>query len=181
MPPIFAQHENERLEKQLFVFYNKKENITIILRVSWLFSASSIACHAARIGPRSEGLQKTLAPPPGLLMKLTYTMDHTLRAAAAHKATQALSEVLPMPSWEPEVTPPQPPADELIKALQTAVDRNETVDVLYQASSKHSPEYRHLTPLLVESRGARYYLVAYCHTRRANRTFRLDRLKLCGL
>lgn len=57
------------------------------------------------------------------------------------------------------------------------MERAEALDVLYQASGKHSPELRHLTPLLMEERGGKVYLVAYCHTRRAARTFRLDRLQ----
>jgi predicted DNA-binding transcriptional regulator YafY len=70
------------------------------------------------------------------------------------------------------------PKVELLTIIQTAIDREDTVDVLYTASGRHSEEQRHLSPLLIEQRGERYYLVAYCHTRKANRTFRLDRLKL---
>jgi predicted DNA-binding transcriptional regulator YafY len=65
-----------------------------------------------------------------------------------------------------------------VSFLEQALAREESIDVLYQARGRSTPEYRHLTPFLVEQRGPRYYLIAYCHTRRANRTFRLDRLRL---
>lgn len=127
----------------------------------------------------AEGLQNAVASPPGLLRRLTQNLDHSLRAVAARKATAMLEIIKPLPPWKPEEAPPPLPPEELIAAIQGAIDREESIDVLYKASGKHAPEYRHLTPLIVEPRGERYYLIAYCHTRRANRTFRLDRLKLC--
>jgi len=127
----------------------------------------------------AEGLQNIVSSPPGLLTRLTENLDHSLRAVAARKATAMLEHLKPMPTWKPEEDPPPLPSEELIMAIQGAIDREEPIDVLYKASGKHTPEYRHLTPLIVEPRGERYYLIAYCHTRRANRTFRLDRLQLC--
>jgi len=129
----------------------------------------------------AEGLQNIAAPPPGLLARLTENMDHPLRAAAARKATAMLAQIRPEPAWKPEFEPPLLPPEELVRAIQEAIDRDESIDVLYKASGRHAAEYRHLTPLLVESRGERFYLIAYCHMRRANRTFRLDRLKLIDL
>ncbi len=126
----------------------------------------------------TEGLQNVAAAPPGLLTRLTENLDHSLRAAAARKATAMLEQIRPLPPWKPEEEPPPLPSEELIMAIQGAIDREETIDVLYKASGRHSAEYRRLSPLLVEPRGERFYLIAYCHTRRANRTFRLDRLKL---
>lgn len=125
-----------------------------------------------------EALQTTAVPPPGLLSKLAGGIDHPLRASAARKATAALMQIRPEPEWKRDDDVPPIPADALILALQSAIDHDETIDVLYQASGRHTPEFRHLTPLLLENRGERYYLIAYCHMRRANRTFRLDRLKL---
>jgi len=128
----------------------------------------------------TDGLQKAIAPPPGLLAKLAKGLDNSLRAAAARKATTALKEIAPQTDWRVEELPPAKPDEGLIESLQKAIDREDSVDVRYQASGRHWPEYRHLSPLLIESRGDRFYLIAYCHTRRANRTFRLDRLQLCS-
>jgi hypothetical protein len=128
----------------------------------------------------AEGLMSPFAPPPGLMGKLVDGLDAALRASAAHKATRALAELAPAPKWVPEEEVPPTPEPELIAALQRAIDKEETVDVLYHVYGRRTPEYRHLSPLLVEQRGPRYYLIAYCHTRRANRTFRLDRLRLAS-
>ena len=126
----------------------------------------------------AEGLQNVVAAPLGLLERLSRDLDDTLRAAAARRASETLEAIHPRGSWQPEVEPPPPPADALVSRLQQAIEREETIDILYQASGRHTPEARHLTPLLIEERGARTYLIAYCHARRANRTFRLDRLEL---
>ena len=62
--------------------------------------------------------------------------------------------------------------------LREAARGQEAVDILYQASGRHAPEARRITPLLVEARAGRLYVLAYCHLRRANRTFRLDRIQI---
>ncbi len=126
----------------------------------------------------AEGLNAPHAPPPDLLNKLTAGLDPSSRGAAARTATDLLETIFPQPNWIPEEEPPAQPPEELLAFLEQAVTREESIDVLYQARGREKPEYRHLTPLLVEQRGLRYYLVAYCHSRRANRTFRLDRLRL---
>ena len=123
-------------------------------------------------------LQHEFVPPPGLLDRITRGLENTLCAAAAKRATILLNQIKPQPAWQPEDEPPPPLPEDLTTVLQKVIDKEESITVLYQASGHHTPEYRHLTPLLVEQRGGRFYLIAYCHTRRANRTFRLDRLKL---
>lgn len=62
--------------------------------------------------------------------------------------------------------------------MHEAIRQEATLDVMYRASGRHTSEPRRITPLLIEPRGSRIYLMAYCHTRRANRTFRMDRLQL---
>jgi len=126
----------------------------------------------------AEGLRAPFAPPPGLFSHLVTGLDDRLRAAAARKASQALAQLAPVPSWVPEEEPPSLPEDDLVDFLQKAIAIEQPVDITYQASQQSTPEYRHVTPLLLEQRGPRYYLLAYCHNRRSNRTFRLDRLRL---
>jgi len=126
----------------------------------------------------AEGLGSPQAPPPGLILKLVAGLDAASRSAAARKANKLLALLSSRPSWVPEAEPPLPPEEKLIVALQQAIESEETISVLYQAPGKHSPEHRRISPLIIEQRGPRYYLLAYCHTRRANRTFRLDRLQL---
>ena len=65
----------------------------------------------------------------------------------------------------------------MIETLQQAIQTEESLDIHYQAPGREA-ECRHVLTLLLEVRSGKYYLIAYCHTRRANRTFRLDRLQL---
>jgi hypothetical protein len=54
----------------------------------------------------------------------------------------------------------------------------QALDILYHAPGGVRPENRRITPLLMEERGGQVYVIAYCHTRRAQRTFRLDRIEI---
>lgn len=124
-----------------------------------------------------DGMSMNFEHPPGLLARLCSGLSPALLAAASKKASAWLAlyhprDDLPIDS----IAPPLPP-ESVLQTLRAAMERAEALDVLYQASGKHSPELRHLTPLLMEERGGKVYLVAYCHTRRAARTFRLDRLQ----
>ena len=124
----------------------------------------------------ADGLNISLAPPLGLLAKLTTGLGIKLRASAASKAKEMLDQLGPKPDWVPEEEPPPLPTQELVEKIERAIRKELPIDILYQAADRSMPEHRHLTPLLVEQRGLRFYLIAYCHKRRANRTFRLDRM-----
>jgi len=50
---------------------------------------------------------------------------------------------------------------------------------LYRAPG-YPAEQRRITPLIIEQRGEQTYVIAYCQTRRAQRTFRLDRIEVPG-
>jgi len=47
-------------------------------------------------------------------------------------------------------------------------------------SPGYPAERRRITPLLIERRGEFTYISAYCQTRRAQLTFRLDRMEICS-
>ncbi len=55
----------------------------------------------------------------------------------------------------------------------------QALDVLYRAPGCPA-EQRRITPLSIEQRGEYTYVIAYCQTRRAQRTFRLDRMEVPG-
>jgi hypothetical protein len=55
----------------------------------------------------------------------------------------------------------------------------QALDVLYRVPGQPA-EQRRITPLSIETRGEYTYVVAYCQTRRAQRTFRLDRMEVPG-
>lgn len=60
--------------------------------------------------------------------------------------------------------------------LNWAIRVQEAVDVIYQVPD-YQPEKRHITPLFFEQRGEYLYLIAFCHQRRAQRMFRMDRMR----
>jgi hypothetical protein len=121
------------------------------------------------------------ASPPGLMGRIISLLDSNLCAAAAEHATKLLHLLRPSGSWKLDEENPPCPKDELLEALQEAIDKEEVINILYHAPGGTTPEYRHLSPLLLEQRGARFYLIAYCHTRKANRTFRVDRMEIIDL
>jgi hypothetical protein len=55
----------------------------------------------------------------------------------------------------------------------------QALDMLYRAPGC-TPEKRRVTPLAIEQRGEHTYIIAYCQTRRGQRTFRLDRIEVPG-
>ncbi len=55
----------------------------------------------------------------------------------------------------------------------------QALDVLYRVPGC-AAEQRRITPLSIETRGEYTYVIAYCQTRRAQRTFRLDRMEVPG-
>jgi predicted DNA-binding transcriptional regulator YafY len=55
----------------------------------------------------------------------------------------------------------------------------QALDMLYRAPGCN-PEKRRITPLAIEQRGEHTYIIAYCQTRRGQRTFRLDRMEVPG-
>ena len=125
----------------------------------------------------AQKLYGGLALPPGMCDRLSSGLDDKLLAAAANRADAYFQRIAPQTGSQFEEEPPPLPAKEMVAELEKAICEETPIDILYQASGRHHPERRHLTPLLIEQRGARFYLIAYCHTRRANRTFRLDRIK----
>ncbi len=71
------------------------------------------------------------------------------------------------------------PALPKIQLLETYLQLQQAVDVLYRAPGFPS-ERRRITPLLIEQRGEHTYVIAFCQTHRAQRTFRLDRMEIPG-
>ena len=79
---------------------------------------------------------------------------------------------------------------DLRRALEYHLRTQTGMDILYTSPQAHlslpgynadRPEQRRITPLLIEERGEYTYVIAYCHTRRGQRTFRLDRMELAEL
>ena len=70
-------------------------------------------------------------------------------------------------------TQPKVPLEALLRwGIQTQM----SIPIIYRAVNRQ-PERRRITPLHVEERNGYRYIIAYCHKARAQRTFRLDRMK----
>jgi len=60
--------------------------------------------------------------------------------------------------------------------LKWAIQTQTGIPIIYRAVNRQ-PEQRHITPLHFEERNGYRYLIAFCHKARAQRMFRLDRMK----
>jgi len=67
----------------------------------------------------------------------------------------------------------------ILQLLERYRQHQLAVEILYRAPGC-PPEKRRITPLLIEQRGEYTYVQAYCQSRRAKRTFRLDRMEIPG-
>jgi hypothetical protein len=65
----------------------------------------------------------------------------------------------------------------LLETLRRAVAQRRTVTIEYDTGGEGRVERRTVRPLELEQRSDIWYLRAYCHRRRAERTFRLDRVR----
>ena len=66
-----------------------------------------------------------------------------------------------------------------LELLEKYKQLQQAIDVLYRVPG-YPAEQRRITPLLIEERGEYTYVSAYCQNRRAQRTFRLDRIEIPG-
>lgn len=65
----------------------------------------------------------------------------------------------------------------LMKDLRTAVHEHRQVSFLYQSATADKATKRKVDPYALVVRAGLWYLVGYCHLRRAPRTFRVDRIQ----
>ncbi len=65
----------------------------------------------------------------------------------------------------------------ILEGLRSAIRKTQRVQLLYLGASRPTPETRQLDPYALAFRWGWWYVVGYCHTRHALRTFRLDRIQ----
>lgn len=127
-----------------------------------------------------EKLQDDL--PDALVIAAGQRAERIARAVNLDAAGQLHPDAL-APRLAPAGPPPPPglqipgPLEEMRARLVQAAAHEETLDLWYQKPGA-APEKRRVSPLLVEDRPGGWVLIAYCHRRRDNRTFRLDRMAL---
>lgn len=68
------------------------------------------------------------------------------------------------------------PLARTLTALQAAIDNEQTLMIDYYTPSRDEITRRKVDPLRIEWRAGVPYLIAYCHIRMAERTFRVDRI-----
>jgi len=77
----------------------------------------------------------------------------------------------------------------ILEFIRQSIRQQMAFDMLYTAPSAHlslvgydadRPELHRITPSLIEERGGHTYIIAYSHTRRGQRTYRLDRMDVPG-
>ena len=84
------------------------------------------------------------------------------------------------PQFTPQ-TPMKPVGRHISKIdmIEKYRELQQALDVSYRVPG-YAAEQRRITPLIIEERGEHMYVIAYCQTRRAQRTFRLDRIEVPG-
>lgn len=111
---------------------------------------------------------------PGLLRRLALLLPDPAR----RRIQRQVAPTAPRAVAPPALNEPDPPPLWRIAELRRLAALQESITILYRAPGSAKAQRRRVQPLLVEQRGARYYLVAYCHARRAQRSFRIDRLSI---
>lgn len=77
----------------------------------------------------------------------------------------------------PEFGSPMYAIDRTLPLLEKAIATQQAVDVEYYSLSREEVKQQRINPYALRRLGNLHWLVAYCHTRQANRIFRVDRIK----
>jgi len=72
------------------------------------------------------------------------------------------------------------PIGPLLDKLEAAIEEEAVIEIEYYTASRAHTTVRRVEPLRLEWRGDVAYLVAYCHLRGDQRTFRVDRIERIG-
>lgn len=175
-------HEAEVIAKKLFRrgLLSKEDLFAFTLNQSYenqVFSISERA-YLLSLFLVLENMPYAPTAPPGILNKLTKGLTLDIRGASARQAIKTLSALAPPQNTQPEKELPASPDPQVVIFINQAIQAQEPIDFRYIKAQSYRDEQRRVTPLLLEQRGLRFYLIGFCHQRKANRTFRLDRMKL---
>ncbi len=178
---VLAQGLGHSPPKALRARLERAQALHILPGLVLEFPNSEVLRRLRRDAPLRRRLEYLLSPCHALLAPRD---RRSLETLLARRGIRLLEGAPPMkrksrmqrPSPVPPLALPLP-GEDLTAALEAAIRARQAVHILYRAPGPVSaPEWRHITPLLLETRGAHTYLSAYCHERRANRLFRLDRI-----
>ncbi len=122
---------------------------------------------------------KDLVPSSELIAALQATLSPDAREQAHRTAQDLLDRRLYLP---PDEIPDEPksirfPTAQTREVLQTAIDSQVSVVIEYFTYGRNDLTRRVVEPRRIEYRQEIPYLIAYCHWRRTERCFRVDRIK----
>lgn len=135
--------------------------------LGWLITALMSLTHLA------QRLHQP-TPPPSLITRLTDQAGPTIEATARLQADLLCRHLDTLLADDPPILPA--PVDAHLDRIQQALDLNRPLRITYWTLGRPRPRARRVQPLRLEWRGDMAYLIAHCHTRQAERTFRLDRI-----
>lgn len=136
-----------------------------------LTNDEALAIMLSLIAARRQGIPAEPHVLEGALAKIERVLPASLRLRL--QAVQTAVAFVPAP------TTPQP-ASETVLLLSTAVQKQQRLHLRYQARAEEETE-RSVDPYGVVSHWQQWYLVGWCHLRRAIRVFRLDRISAVSL
>jgi hypothetical protein len=135
----------------------------------WLAVAFLVHAHLAR------RLSLTSVPPAAVLDRLTSSLNPATLAAAQNAAAAAIARLDEALDGPAPLTPTMT-RDAVLHRLEAAIQDGESLHIRYWSAWRGEITERCVQPQRIEWRGDRAYLIAHCHLRGAQRTFRLDRI-----
>jgi hypothetical protein len=135
----------------------------------WLAVAFLVHAHLAR------QLNLTSVPPAAVLGRLTSFLDPAAAGAAEVAAAEAIARLNQALDGSSPLSPTLS-RDALQECLRAAIQAGQPLHIRYWSWRRGEVTERRVEPQLIEWRGDKLYLIAHCHLRGAQRTFRLDRI-----
>ena len=123
----------------------------------------------------SRRLPLLAAPPAAALESLRPALSPAQWAIVETATAQAIAAV----EAALDDPPPDPPAyarDDLLDRLTAAIHAGHTLALRYWSPWTQETTDRTVQPYHIEWRGDHPYLIAFCHLRQQDRSFRLDRI-----
>jgi DNA polymerase-3 subunit epsilon len=161
----FVNHEL-RLAWQAHLNNLTVDTLTIARR-AYRFPSNSLDALTRRLGLPHPQQHRALGDALAVKNLLWWLADD-LR----NKGVQTLGELIDVEQGRHQdavITEPVPPE------LKDAITRGRPVQLRYQSRQGHVSD-RQVSPIRIDERWGVRYLVAYCHLRQAERSFRLDRI-----